>query len=351
MSDSPTRPATDRRYWPTDGWRTASPEDQGLDSARLIAARDHLSAHVPHMDSLLVVRGGYLVFEFYDRGETRTLRNLKSVTKSVTSALIGIALATGDLDSIDEPIGYLLPETFATVDDRRKRDITVRDLLTMRSGLDWAEYGADSAQMTASPNWVQYVLDHPLIHAPGTAFNYSTGDTQLLAAVLNKQTEMSALDYADLYLFGPLGITQRTWPADPQGINVGGAELALTARAMAKFGYLYLNRGVWDGAQIIPAAWIDESHAYHTLFDPASGNECDTLGYGFLWWLRPQGDAESAIAVGFGGQFVYVIPALDLVVVMTGRLGSVPEAFRDNRMLCQFNLVEDFIVPAVQEPS
>ena len=349
MTDTARQPATERRYWPTDGWREAFPEDHGLDSKQLNAARDHLSVHVPHMDSLLVVRGGYLVFEHYDRGDARTLRNVKSVTKSVTSALIGIALSTGDLDSIDELIGHLLPETFATVDDRRKRDITLRDLLTMRSGLEWAEYGADTVQMTTSPNWVQYVLGHALIRTPGTEFNYSTGDTQLLAAVLGKQTEMSALDYADLYLFGPLGITQRTWPADPQGINVGGAELALTSRDMAKFGYLYLNRGVWDGAQIIPETWIDESHVYHTMFDPASGAECDVLGYGFLWWLRPQGDADSAIAVGFGGQFVYVIPALDMVVVMTGRLGNVPEAFRDNRMLCQFNLVEDFIVPAVQE--
>ncbi len=336
-----------RPYWPTNGWREVFPEDQGLDSKQLAAASDHLAVQVPHMDSLLVVRGGYLVFERYDRGDLRTLHNVKSVTKSVTSALIGIALSTGDLGRIDEPIGELLPEVFATVDDRRKRAITVRDLLTMRSGLDWAEYGADTVQMTVSPDWVQYVLAHALIRQPGTQFNYSTGDTQLLSAIISQQTGMSALEYADLYLFGPLGITQRKWPADPQGRSVGGAELALTARDMAKFGYLYLNRGAWDSDPIIPASWVADSHTYYTLFDPTSESDCAELGYGFLWWLRPQRDTDSAIAVGFGGQFVYVIPALDLVVVMTGRLGNVPESFRDNRMLCQFNLVEDFIVPAV----
>jgi CubicO group peptidase (beta-lactamase class C family) len=346
MDNQGTPPARD--YWPTNGWRTADPADHGLDPAQLAAAQAHLDQHVQHIDSLLIARGGYLVYE-HDRAGTDpvALRSVKSMTKSVTSALIGIALQAGDLESVDEKIGALMPEMFAAGHARNKRDISVRDLLTMRSGLEWAEYGPNVTQMTGHVDWTQYVLERPLIHPPGTVFNYSTGDTQLLAALLHKITGMTALAYADLYLFGPLGIERRRWSADPQGITVGGTELALAPRDMAKFGYLYLNRGVWDGETILPAAWVSDSAFYHTLFAPQSPDDCLTLGYGYLWWLRPQGKHESMIAVGYGGQFVYVIPDLDLVIVMTGIISAAPEDFRSNRMLCAFNLVEDLIVPAV----
>lgn len=339
-----------RTYWPTRGWRDALPEDQGLDPERLHAAQDYLTAQVPHIDSLLVVRHGYLVYEQYSRrmGPAK-LHNMKSATKSVLSALIGIAIQTGDLASVDEPLGYILPDLFRSISDQRKRAITIRDLLTMRSGLEWDEYGPSDVQMTASPDWVRFVLEQPLAHPPGTVFNYSTGDTQLLSAALQALTSLTALAFADLYLFGPLGIRQRAWPADPQGITVGGAELALTPRDMAKFGYLVLNRGQWAGEPIIPAAWLEQSTQPRTLLEPVSEDDCADLGYGYLWWLRPQGQFESFIAVGYGGQFIYVIPALDLVVVMTGDIATAPPRFRNNRMLCQFNLVEEYIVPAVTQ--
>ncbi len=337
-----------RDYWPTQGWRTADPADHGLDAAQLDRARDHVRDHVPHMNSLLVVRGGYLVYED-DRQGAQAMRNVKSMTKSVLSTLTGIAIQTGDLAGVQEQIGYVLPTAFATVAEKDKRAITIRDLLTMRSGLDWEEYGPDALQMTASPNWVQYVLNRDLSHAPGTVFNYSTGDSQLLAATLQALTAMTLLDYADLYLFGPLGITQRTWPADPQGVTIGGAELHLTPRDMAKLGFLWLNRGTWNGDSIVSAAWMAEASTYHTRFEPRDERDCETLGYGYQFWLRPQADYDSFIAVGYGGQFVYVIPGLDMVVVMTGDLDGMPDTFRNNRMLCQFNLVEEFIVPAVGE--
>jgi CubicO group peptidase (beta-lactamase class C family) len=345
MTDSapPNIPARD--YWPTTAWRAAAPDSQRLDPARLGAAFRYLGEHVPHMNSLLIARGGYLVYERYRDG-AETLRNVKSVTKSVLAALIGIAIQTGDLASADEPLGYILPEAFATVEDRRKREITIRDLLTMRSGLEWSEYGPSVVEMTASPDWVQHVLAIPLIHDPGAQFNYSTGDAHLLSASLQTLTGLSALAFADLCLFGPLGITRRAWPADPQGVTIGGAELQLTPRDMLKFGYLHLNRGLWDGSQIIPAAWIDACATYYTLFEPRDDHDCEVLGYGQLWWLRPQGPYESYIAVGLGGQFITVIPDLDLVVVMTGDLVNMPDNFRNNRMLCQFNLVEEFIVPS-----
>jgi CubicO group peptidase (beta-lactamase class C family) len=337
-----------RDYWPTRDWRTAPPQDQGLDPAALADAQAYLADRAPHIDSLLVVRHGYLVHESYhNRTGPDALHALKSVTKSVMGALIGIAIRAGDLAGVDEQLGYVMPEVFATVPDRALREITIRDLLTMRSGLDWAEYGPGLLQMTASPHWVQHVLELPLAHPPGTFFNYSTGDTHLLSAVLHHLTDLSALEYADLYLFDPLGITRRRWVADPQGVSIGGTELLLTPRDMAKFGYLYLNGGRWDDQAILPANWVQDSAEYHTSFEPTEQNPCAEWGYGYLWWLRSQGRYPSLIAVGYGGQFVFVVPALDLVVVMTGGLTAVPETFRDSRMLCQFNLVEDFIVPAI----
>ncbi|MBN1967159.1 MAG: serine hydrolase [Anaerolineae bacterium] len=337
-----------RDTWPTHGWRESAPDDQGLDAARLAQALDHLAAHMPHLDGAVIVRHGYLVAERY-RGEAgpETLHNVKSVTKSVLSALIGIALQTGDLAGLDDTLGDVWPAYFTSASDSRKRAIRVRDLLTMRSGLQWAEYGPTTVQMTASKDWVRFVLDQPVAHEPGQVFNYSTGDTQLLSGILHTITGMTALEYADLYLFGPLGITRRTWPADPQGITIGGAELALSARDMAKFGYLVLNGGRWNGDAILPEAWVQESTTPHVQVDPPRPDGCPSLAYGYLWWLRPQAGHRSALAVGFGGQYIYVVPDLDLVIALTGDIPAAPDTFRDHRMLCRFNWVEEFIVPAV----
>ncbi len=330
---------------PPAPWPEAAPTDVDLDADLLEAAYRYLHDHVPHMDSLLVIRHGALVFERYMRNMAADrLHNLKSATKSVTSLLVGVALATGDLASLDEPLGYILPELFAGVDDRAKREITIRHLLTMCSGLAWDEYGASAIAMTASPDWVRYVLEQPLAYPPGTHFNYSTGDSQLLAAALQKLTGMSLSEYAALYLFGPLGISRYIWPADPQGVTIGGAELALTPRDLARIGRLALQRGMWQGEALLPATWIADSQRAHVLLPSDEG--CAGLGYGYLWWVRPQAGYDSALAVGYGGQFTIVVPALDLLVVMTGDLSDVPPGFRNNQMLCQFNLVEDFIVPA-----
>ena len=339
--------APPRAYWPTERWRSAPPEAQGLSSEGLEAAYRHLLTHAPHIDSLLVIRHGWLVFERYRHGTgPDTRHNLKSVTKSVTSLLTGIALQTGDLPGIDETLGYILPEAFTLSDDQRKRAITLRHLLTMRSGLAWEEYGASSIEMTAAPDWVRFVLDRPLAHPPGVVFNYSTGDSHLLAAALTRLTGMALRDFADLTLFAPLGITAYDWPADPQGVTIGGSELRLTPRDMAKIGFLVLNRGTWNGTTVVSPEWIAASHQPHNRVSPHGDAHCDDLGYGYQWWLRSQGSYASALAVGYGGQFIITVPALDLAVVMTGDIATAPEAFRDNRMLCAFNLVEDYIVPA-----
>lgn len=337
-----------RDYWPVDGWRAVPPDAHGMDGAQLEKARAALIEQAPHMTSLLVVRGGYLVAEWYAGGTAPdTLHNVMSVTKSVLSLLVGIAVQTGDLGGLDDTLGDLLPERFTSSSDARKRAITVRDLLCMRSGLAWEEYGSSTVEMTSSRDWVRYVLDRELKSDPGERYNYSTGDAQLLSAMLARATGMTALAFADLYLFGPLGIERRTWPADPQGVTVGGAELALTQRDMAKIGYLALNEGQWVDGALVPAPWIAESFQPQAQVVPPGARNCPPISYGYSWWLRPQGDFASAMAVGYGGQYIYVIPECDLVVVMTGDTSSPPKPFRSNRMLCEFNFVEDMIIPAV----
>lgn len=347
--DPSPRAAVPRDDWPTEEWRSAAPADQGIDPAAIERLSAHLDAEYPHFDSLLIVRGGVLVHEEYKRGAAPDdLHNVKSVTKSVLSALVGIALDTGDLASIDEPIGSIFAGEFASIPDRAKRDITLADLLSMRSGLEWDEWGASLYQMTASPNWVRFVLGRPLAHAPGERFVYSTGNTHLIAAALQQITGMTLLEYADLYLFRPLGITARQWPSDPQGIVIGGAELSLRARDMAKLGLLYLSLGQWEDREIIPAEWVRVSTEPRVTVVPKDASDRPPVCYGYLWWLRPQQRLGSFMAVGHGGQFIYAVPELDLAVVITGDVKTAPDTFNDNRMVREFNVVEEFLIPAVQ---
>jgi CubicO group peptidase (beta-lactamase class C family) len=338
-----------RDYWPTAGWQESPPDAQGMDGELLAQADRQLAADHPNIESLIVVRHGHIVHERY-AGETGPdrLHNLKSATKSVLSLLIGIALQTGDLEALDDRLAYFFPEYFTSSTDSGKREISLRHLLMLRSGLEWDEWGPNTIEMMRSDNWIRYVLERPLAHEPGTVFTYSTGDTQLLVGALQKASGLPALEFANLYLFQPLGITQYTWPTDPQGYNVGGADLSLSPRDMAKIGYLVLNQGQWDGQSLVRPAWIEDATRQHSTVVPPDAGSYPPLYYGYLWWLRPQAGHASAIAVGLGGQFIYVVPALDLVVVMTGRLERIPQLFRNNGMIRDLNVLEDFIVPAVQ---
>ncbi len=342
--------AITREAWPTRGWPEANPAAHGMDPEKLAEADRTLAAEYPNLESLLIVRGGDIVYERYS-GSTGPDKphNLKSATKSVLSALVGIALSTGDLGSLDDRLSDFLPEMLPATADRRKRDITVCDLLRMRSGLEWNEWGGCTVEMTSRPNWIRFVLDQPLAYNPGEIHTYSTGDTQLLSGILQKATGMTALDFADLFLFKPLGITRRTWPSDPQGYSVGGTELSLSPRDLAKFAFLYLNGGRWEDQQVVPANWVADSTRQHSLVVPPDASDRPPIGYGYLWWLREQAGHPSFMAVGYGGQFAYVIPDLDLIVVMMGRLRSIPRMFADNRMIREFNVVAEHIVPAVSD--
>lgn len=323
--------------WPTQAWASASPEQAGMDSSRLLTLLDFLPQQDLDLHSLLVIRRGYVVLEVnVFPNQAATGQELQSCTKSITSILTGIALQDNLLHSTDQKVLDFFPgKTFANL-DARKRTMTVKDLLTMTTGLTWPEatlsYGSRDnpvRAMWSGSDPVQYILDQPMAAAPGTVFNYNTGASQLLGAILEKTSGLKLAEYAKQQLFDPLGIRDFSWHK-MRGIEPGGSGLVLTARDMAKLGYLYLRGGLWENRQLIPAAWVHES-THKQVEAGAHG------GYGYQWWLEPGG---SYSAVGFGGQTIHVYPDKDLVVVITG---AMSQAQRTSLR----NLVDFFVVPAV----
>lgn len=305
-------------YWPTDGWRTSLPELQGMSSAPLQELHDFIRAEDLPIDSLLVVRNGYIVYEDYPDPvmfHQDSLHTLYSVTKSFTSALVGIAIGQGYIDDVHDPvISYFPNRTIANL-DAWKQAMTIEDLLNMMPGLQWDEWSYPYSdmrnsyvQMMGNTDWVQFVLDRPMAVEPGTVFVYCGGASHLLAAIVRETTGLSPFQYATQYLFGPLGITTAFWASDPQGVNVGGAGLALQTRDMAKFGFLYLNNGTWAGQPVIPSAWVTQSR--QSAVNPWSGT-----GYGYQWWkILTLGTFE---ARGMNNQWIVVQPANQLVIALT----------------------------------
>src|SRR5687767_14606332 len=302
--------------WPTRGWAVSSPEEQGMSSERL--ARLVEFGGLNDMDSVLVTRHGRIVLEAtYAPFRAGLKHHVYSATKSVTSTLVGMALGDGLLDSTDRRVVDFFPgRTIANLDDAKKA-ITVQQLLDMTSGLTWLEglTGAIDSPiaMARSPDWQQFVLDQPMATAPGTRFYYSSGDSHLLSAILSKVTGRSANDYAREKLFGPLGIDDVLWQADPQGVSLGGWGLRLQPRDMAKIGYLWLRGGLWEGRQILPAAWIEGVRKADIDMRESWASD---LRYGRQFWTMPLRDAF--MAVGKHRQLIVVMPKLDIVAVMTG---------------------------------
>lgn len=308
-----TAAAPERTYWPTNGWKTSTPEDQGMDSASLETVDTYIRANMPQAHSLLVARGGYLVFEQYYNGYTADqLNNTKCVTKSIMDALAAIAVEKGFIHSLDQRVEEFYPQYFGEGNDPQKKEIRIRHLLELTAGLDWREN-----QDHRTWNWIissdrfQYTLQQDLVAEPGAIFNYNTGLTHLLSGIIAQTSGMSTLDFAKENLFGPLGITNVTWETDQNGIHCGGCDIYMTPRDMTKFGYLYLNRGNWETASLVPETWVAES----TKLQHATGIP---LGeYGRLWWIKPLGGHEMYYAAGWGGQRIFVIPSLDMVIVYT----------------------------------
>jgi CubicO group peptidase (beta-lactamase class C family) len=296
---------TSPAYWPTDGWRASTPEEQGISSAALLKALDRVDEQQLNLHSLLVIRNGYLVSEVYYNPFTAEMAApVASVTKSVTSALVGIAIDKGYIKDEQAKIVSFFPNKTIANLDARKQAMTVRDLVTMTGGLDYTDaVDPSAAQLVQSNDWVAFMLDRPMAADPGSTYSYSTGGAHLLSGVVAKATGESPRVFANENLFQPLGIApvpESGWMADPQGVSFGGAGLSLTPRDMAKLGYLYLKEGKWDGQQIVSSSWAKSSTKLQTMKD-------DGYGEGYMWSLDTK--QGSYFAHGAGGQEIYVLPS------------------------------------------
>jgi CubicO group peptidase (beta-lactamase class C family) len=327
-------------YWPTNGWRTSSPEDQGVSSVKLQEIYEYLDSTTDlrfiriSMRSMLIICNGYLIHETYfsSFADVNTSTNIYSCTKSVTSSLIGIAIDKGYIGGVDDLVlDYFPNRTIANL-DTRKEVMTIENMLKMKSGFEWDErdYSRpdnDYTLMYASPNPVQYVLDKPMIANPGSTWVYNTGCSHLLSAIIDNTTGIGTRDFAQTYLFNPLGINHLDWAIDNQDIPYGGSNLRLTPRQMAKFGFLFLNNGSWDNHQLIPQEWVTAST------QPTDS----TWWYAYQWWNEPNRNSFSAR--GYKGQEIIVIPDYNMVVVFTANTNLIGNLYG--------TIIDNFIIPAI----
>lgn len=301
-------------------------------------SRAHAAAEqLPRLHSLLISRGDDLVFEQYynDRDPLRPA-NMKSASKSVISALVGIAIDKGIIESVDVKLADFFPELISASEEQGKQDITVENLLTMQSGLETTS-NRNYGKWVLSDNWVEFALNQPLVAEPGTRMLYSTGSTHLLSAIITKASGMTAKQFAQENLSGPLGFSMSYWSQDPQGIYFGGNDMEMTPRQMLEFGRLYLNDGMHEDEQLISENWVRESHEPRARSPRGQGRF-----YGYGWWLRDLADMQVPVAWGYGGQLIFVVKELDLVVVATS--DSTPSASRRGHLRALYDLVEQHVL-------
>ena len=299
-------------YYPDDTWLTSSPEAQGMNSEYLTRMLNSIKSSEIH--SVIIIRHGYLVLEAYSEPFGRDeLHILKSCSKSVTSALIGIAVREGYIKSVDQKVVDILSNLYIINNlDDKKQAVTIEHLLTMSSGIKQQEIiNKFPDEYLRAWNFNQYYLDQPMVAWPGQVFHYDSAGVNLLMAILQATSGMDNSDFADKFLFKPIGITNYYWQKDNQGNYTGGWGLAMTPMDMARFGYLYLKKGSWEGSHVIPADWVSVSMSNH--IKPPSWVSKDK-GYGYLWWELSFGGFT---AVGYGGQYIMVMPERDMVVVFT----------------------------------
>ena len=358
--------------WPTSSWPRATPESQSLSAVRL----DSLDAEIKagafgNVDRMVVIKGGRLVFDGryardyreISRGRTgplgcgegctdpswmhefnyyhpnwhpyyqgRDVHSLQSVTKSIAATAIGIALGRGDMKSLDQPVLHFFPtlnpqsptlnpqspilNNNRQSPDPRLRRSTVRDVLTMRSGIEWHEQDRPlddtntTVQLEKSRDWIAFTLAQPMDAEPGTKWAYNSGGSMLLSGIVKSATGQHIDEYARQHLFQPLGIKEFHWKKTPTGHPDTEGGLYLSALDLAKIGYLYLHDGIWDGRRVLPAGWVKDATTHHAKTTSPAWD------YGYQWWLTTRGDVDVWAGRGFGGQYLVVIPSRDIVGVI-----------------------------------
>ena len=331
--------ARSRDYWPTDAWLKAQPADKGMDAAQLDKAERFYREMFPSAYSLIVIRHGYIVLEEYYNGmSTESTPHVYSITKSFISALTGIAIDEGLIEGVDEKLPDLYPEYMTPNMDPEKKEITVKHMLTHTTGLVRTDSGDDVLENT---------LQGELAFEPGSEFSYSNTVPDLLSGIIASRSGMKTRDYAELKLFDPIGITIGKWNTTPNGIYMGGYGLYISARDMARLGYLYLNYGYWNGNQILTADWVKETQQLHAGYDSRKG-------YGYLMWVRQKPETvqgreiRAYFSYGHRGQYIGIFHDLDLLIVTSA---DATDSTRDTYFVMDYlhDYVRSFIFPAITD--
>jgi len=347
------------QVWPGERWATAAPEDQGLNPASLDSLHDRIEAGVyGNIDRMVVVKGGFLVLDHaYDRDyleisrgkrtaigcghdacpdetaesdpfnylhpgthpfyDFRAVHTLQSVTKSVAATLIGIALTQGIIDSLGIGLLTFFDDYDLSRTDARLREATLEDLLTMRTGIEWHEQDRPldetntTIQLERSADWVQFTLDQPMDAAPGEKWGYNSGGSHLMSQVIRDASGQHMHTFAEQHLFAPLRIPDYHWKKTPKGLADTEGGLYLEADQLAKIGYLYLRRGLWEDRRLLSEEFVDAAIARQVESVNRAG-----WGYGYQWWRLDRDGIEVWAGLGFGGQYLFVLPAHDLIGVI-----------------------------------
>jgi CubicO group peptidase (beta-lactamase class C family) len=309
LNCKPQKPSDkEQKHFTQTFWKTSTPEEQGLKSSFLTDMLTEIKNNELRIRSIIIIRNRHLVLESYVHPyDSGISHDVKSVSKSIISSLAGIALRENIIKSLDQNVYDFFPE-YSSIP---KKKIRLRHLLMMASGLELDENGPIMEKILSQNNLIEATLSQPAIEKAGEQFNYCTFNTHVMSGILTRASGIGLLELSNKYLFEPLGIKNVYWLKDEQGYYFGGDKLWLTPRDMAKFGYLFLNKGKWEDKQIIPVEWVIEStkNKFHNF------NDSGYSGYGYGWWLN---EKESYCARGFGGQIISVYPQWNMVVVFTG---------------------------------
>ena len=327
---SSTTPAASPDVWPT-----STPEEQGLSSETLAGLFNEVADQKHGVDTATVIRNGHVVAHATGDGfRDGELHIVHSVTKSIVSTLIGLAIAEGHLEGVDQRVLDVFDNRVAANSDARKEEMTIEDLLTMTTGFDCRDSylyeweGLDDLRQ--SEDWVQHILDLPMIALPGERFEYCNRASFLLSAIVQETTGQTAERYGADRLFGPIGVTEFNWPANPDGISIGWGNLRMAPLDLARFGLLVLDEGSWRGEQVVPAEWIDRATQPHV-------NGTLQASYGYQWWIRDDGIVQG---LGYEGQYLIIDRERNMVTVFTSKLP-------DEEFYLPDDLYDRYVIPAV----
>lgn len=307
-----------------DDWKNSTPEEEGIDPM-LIAEFYNDAAHLETLYSLLVIKNGKLIAEgYFNKASIDQLSKRASITKSFLSALIGIAIEKECIPGLDEKMINYFPEIVNEIKDERKKSITIRQMLQMRSGYPWEETDSSYWNAIWSGVYPDKIISIPLTAAPGEKFQYSNLTSNWLSIITSRACDEDLKIFGQKNLFEPLGIELGDWPQDVDGYRIGSGDIQFTSRDLAKFGLLYLNEGNYEGTQIVPADWVNKSfQTYSTNINTAGikfgrvGRYFHNIGYDLHWWSAEAGDHKLNLAWGHGGQFILLLEDLDMIIVTT----------------------------------